>query len=141
MLTRLLAATVAGGIAFFIVGFLIYGLVLDPLVFRPALTPEGKAIMVDPPVWVPLILSNFVSAFLYAYIFDQWAGIRTFVGGMRGGAIIMFLFALGMNLSFAAFMKFYTSVTPMIADVVGAVVMGAIVGGVIGMVLGMMKKD
>jgi len=35
MLARVLAATVAGGIAFFILGFLIFGLLLDPIVIKP----------------------------------------------------------------------------------------------------------
>jgi len=35
MLARVLAATVAGGITFFILGFIIFGLILDPLVMKP----------------------------------------------------------------------------------------------------------
>ena len=35
MNTRVLAATVAGGAAMFLFGFLIYGLFLDPSVMKP----------------------------------------------------------------------------------------------------------
>ena len=141
MIARLAAASVAGGIAFFVLGYLIYGLVLDPMFMRPALTPEAKAIMKEMPDFVPLVLSNIVSALLYAVIFDRWAGIRTFMGGLQGGAIIMFLFTLSLDLSFMAFMKLYTGYTPFVLDMIGATLMGAIGGGVIGMVLGLMHKE
>ena len=140
MLTRVLAATVAGGIAFFVFGFVIYGLILDPMVMKPNMNTYS-GLMNDPPVWVPLVLANFVSAFLLAYIFDQWAGIRTFVGGLRGGAIVFFLIALSFQLMFMAFMNLSKNYIPPVADVLGSTVLGGICGGVIGQVLGMMNKN
>ena len=139
MVVRLLAATVAGGIAFFILGFVLYGLLLDPMVMKPNAI-EYAGLMKDPPMWVPLVLANFVSAFLLAYIFDQWANISTFRGGLKGGAIVWFLISLSYQLMFLAFMNFNKNYSPMAADVVGAFLMGAVGGGVIGAVLGMMKK-
>lgn len=78
MLARVLAATVAGGVAFFLFGWIVYGLILDPLVFKPYADPETLKLMKDPPEWVFLILANLVAAFLLAYIFDRWATIKTF---------------------------------------------------------------
>jgi hypothetical protein len=140
MLSRVLAATVAGGIAFFILGFIIYGLILDPMVMKPNMNPDAAKLMKDPPAWIPLVLANFVSALLLSYIFDTWAGIRTFVGGLRGGAIVYFLMSLSFQLMFAAFMNIATSYVPAVADVIGSTILGALVGGVIGLVLGMMNK-
>lgn len=140
MLTRVLAATVAGGITFFILGFLIFGLLLGPMVMKPnEIVYPG--LMNETPNFVPLVLANLVSAFLLAYIFDKWAAISTFVGGLMGGATVCFLFSLNNNLMFGAFMNLSKSYIPAVADIAGATVMGAIGGGVIGMVLGMMKKD
>jgi len=141
MLTRVLAATFAGGIAFFVLGFVIYGLVLDPMVMKPNMNPDAAKLMLDPPLWIPLVLANFVSAFLLAYIFDNWASISTFVGGLKGGAIVYFLISLSFQLMMCAFMKMANNYTPAIADVIGSTVLGAIAGGVIGQVLGMMKKS
>ena len=140
MLGRVLAATLAGGVAFFVLGFIIYGLVLDPLVMKPAMNPEAAKLMKDPPSWIPLVLSNFVTAFLFAYIFEKWATIRTFVGGMSAGAVIYFLIALSMQLMFAAFMSISHGPAPAIADVIGSAILGALGGGVIGLVLGAMNK-
>ena len=141
MLARVLAATVAGGIAFFILGFVIYGLVLDPMLMKPNMNPDAAKLMKDPPAFVPLVLANLVSALLLAYIFDRWAGIRTFVGGISGGAVVFFLISLSFQLMFAAFMNLMNGYIPPIADVIGSTVMGGIGGGVIGMVLGMMNKQ
>lgn len=140
MLTRLLAATVAGGIAFFVLGFVTYGLILDPMVMKPNMN-EFPGLMKEMPSWIPLVLANMVSAFFVAYIFDRWASIRTFVGGMKAGAIIMFLIALSFQLMFIAFWNLTKNYIPNVADVIGSTVLGAIGGGVIGQVLGMMNKD
>lgn len=141
MFPRVLAATVAGGIAFFAVGAVVYGMILDPMVMKPNMTADALKLMNDPPVWVPLILANLVNAFLLAYIFDQWASIRTFVGGMKGGAMVFGLIALGFQLMFMAFMKLMNGYVPAVADVIGSIFVGAIGGGVIGLVLGKMHKE
>ena len=98
-------------------------------------------LMKETPTWIPLILANFVSAFLLAYIFDKWATISTFIGGLKGGAIVWFLISLAYQLMFVAFMNLSKNYIPPIADVAGAIIMGAIGGGVIGQVLGMMNKE
>lgn len=140
MVARILAATVAGGAAFFILGFIIYGLILDPMMMKPNMNTY-PGLMNETPVWVPLVLGNMVSALLLAYIFDKWAGIRTFMGGLQGGAVVFFLIALSFQLMFAAFMNLAKNYTPAVADVIGSTVLGAIGGGVIGAVLGMMSKE
>jgi hypothetical protein len=140
MLGRVLAATLAGGIAFFIFGFIIYGLILDPLVMKPNMNPEVAKFMKDPPEWVFLVLGNLVAAFLLAYIFEWWATIRTFAGGFIGGAVIFFIIALHIQLMFAAFMNMTTGMMPMIADIIGSTILGGIAGGVVGLVLGKMGR-
>jgi hypothetical protein len=140
MLTRILAATVAGGIAFFILGFVIFGLILGPTIMQPAISPEAAKLMYETPIWAPLIIGNLVLALLLAYIFDKWATIRTFTGGLIGGAIILFLMDTYFQMMFLAFMKMHASYAPVIADIIGSTVMGALAGGVIGLVLGLMKK-
>ena len=140
MLARVLAATVAGGLAFFLLGWVLYGLILDPLVFRPNANPEAMKFMNDHPDFVFLILANLVAAFLLAYIFDRWATIKTFAGGFIGGATIYVIIALYMQLMFAAFMKFSSGLMPIIVDIIGTTILGGLAGGVVGLVLGRMNK-
>ena len=140
MVTRIAAATVAGGLAFFVLGFLIYGLILDPLVMKPNMN-EFPGLMKEIPTWAPLVAANLVSALLLAYIFDVWAGIRTFAGGLKAGAIVYFLMALSFQLLFIAFWNLTKNLLPNVMDVIASTVMGGVCGGIIGMVLGMMDKQ
>lgn len=140
MVTRILAAAVAGGIAFFLLGFLIYGVILDPLVMKPNMN-EFPGLMKEVPTWALLVLANLVSALLLAYIFDVWAGIRTFGSGARAGAIIYFLNSLSTQLLFIAFLNLNKNYIPNVSEVIASTIIGAIVGGIIGVVLRMMNKD
>ena len=140
MLIRMLAAAIAGAIAFLVLGTIIFGMLLGPNLMQQYISPDAAKLMNEIPVWVPLIVGNLVLAFLLAYIFDRWATIHTFVGGMKGGALILLLLDVYFQMMFLAFMKMHTSYIPVIADIIGTTVMGALAGGVIGLVLGMMNK-
>jgi hypothetical protein len=140
MNTRVLAATIAGGAAMFLFGFLIYGLFLDPSVMKPNMNVYA-GLMKDPPDWIALILSNVVYAFLIALVFDKWANIRTAAGGAIGGGTLVFLITLTMQLFFAAFMNLSKNYIPAVADVFGGLVLGVITGATIGWVLGFMSRE
>jgi len=140
MLVRVLAATVAGGIAFFALGFVIYGLLMDPYMKANMIVYPG--LMKEPIDFVPLVAANLVNALLFAFVFDYWASIRTFVGGLKGGAILMFLTSVALDLQFMAFMNMWKNgpFPVVILDIIAATVLGALAGGVIGLVLGLMYK-
>jgi O-antigen ligase len=88
---------------------------------------------------VPLILSNFAFSWLYAYIFDQWAGVRTFVGGVLAGITIAIPLALAIDLQYLAFMNIYNSLLIILVDVIAIAVMNGIAGGVMGLIIGKMS--
>lgn len=143
MLIRVLAATLAGAITFFLGGWLIYGLLLRSY-FESGMTPAGRAVMRPEPDLIPLIFAQVAFGGLFAFVFAYWASIRTLVGGLRGGAILFFLIALGFDLQMMAFFQNMHVGTPwmyMIVDLVAATVLGALAGGVVGQVLGMMDKQ
>lgn len=143
MLVRMLASTIAGAMVMFLGGWVIWGILLKSY-FEGTMTATAKSVMNADPAFVPLIVAQVVFAALFAFIFDYWASISTFVGGLKGGAILMFAMVLGWDLQMSAFFKDMhvgSPYIPMIVDVIAATVLGAISGGVIGQVLGMMKKD
>jgi hypothetical protein len=140
MWVRILAATVVGGIVMFLLGWLIYGVLLFS--FLKSHSIEYAGLMKEPmPDMVPLALGNLVWGFLFAFIIDYWARIRTFASGLKAGAIIMFPLSLGLDLQFMGMMNMYRDASPIIVDVIAATVLGAITGGVIGLVLGLMDKQ
>ena len=140
MLMRVLAATVAGGITFFLLGFIIYGVLLDKYMKENMISYPG--LMKEPmPDMVPLVIANLVLAGLFAFVFEYWATIRTFVGGLRGGAIMTFLLALHSDLIAVSMMNLMKGMTPIVVDIIVVTVMGALAGGVVGLVLGVMNKE
>lgn len=139
MNTRVLVATVAGGAALFLLGFLVYGLALDAWLKSQAVNHPG--LMLENPNFVTLIIANLVWALLVALIFDRWASINTFAGGLIGGAMITFFMGLYYDLMAMSFMNMFTSFTPVVVDVLAFTVIGAIAGGVVGAVLGLMNKS
>jgi len=139
MLIRLLAATVAGGLVFYVVGFVLFGLVLDPFL-RPYIN-QFPGLMKEPmPDLLFLPLWNLVMAFLFAIVFEKWAGIRTFVGGLKAGAVLMFLVALILDLNYLAFMNLWKGPVGVTIEILASTALGALAAGVVGAVLGLMHK-
>src|SRR3982750_3703069 len=107
---RVLAATIAGAVTLFLLGYLIYGVLLEPYFKSHMIQHPG--LMKEPmPDMVPLVLANLVVAALFAFVFDYWATISTFVGGLIGGAVLMFLISLYVDLSYLAFMNLIKDLT------------------------------
>ena len=138
MNTRVLAASLAGGAALFLFGFVMYDVILGTYMKGQMIQYPG--LMNEAPNFATLILANIVWAMLVSLIFDRWATISTFVGGLIGGAMITFFMGLYFDLMNVSFMNLFNSFTPVVVDVIAFTVIGALAGGVVGAVLGMMNK-
>jgi hypothetical protein len=136
---KFLIGTLVGGITFFLLGYLIYGMALSGFFMKHSVAAAGAMKTMDQIVWWALILGNLASAALLSYIFLKLGNISSFGGGARTGAAIGFFIALSMDL-----IRFATEnsldMTGTLTDVLVGTVMTAIAGGVIGVVLGMGKK-
>ena len=134
---KFLTGTLAGGFAFFFVGYLIYGMAMVGFFTEHIAACASRPM--EEIVWWALILGNVSSGALLTYIFLKWANVSSFGGGLSAAAAIGFFMALSMNL-----LRFSTSnmidLTGALTDVVAATVLAAVSGGVIGAVLGMGKK-
>lgn len=130
--------TLAGGVAFFFVGYLIYGLALSGFYTSHSAAAQGSMKQMSEIVWWALILGNFASAALLSYIFLKLGNIGSFGSGASTGAAIGFFVTLSMDLIHYATAN-TLDLTATIADVVVGIVMYAIVGGVIGALMGMGK--
>jgi hypothetical protein len=134
-LKKFLIGTIVGGIVYFILGFLIYGLALMDVMASYS-NPAAMRAEADM-VWWALILGNLVYAGLISYVFVKWTDISSFGPGAMGGAGISFFVALSLDLMMYSYTTMMTDPTVIIIDVVAGIIMGAITGGAIGMVLGM----
>ena len=135
---RVLLATVVGAVTIFLLGYLFFGILLTPYTTAGEIPYAGLRKV--PPDMLLLVLKNIVQAFLLVYIFEYLAGIRTFLGGVKAGATIMFIITLSLNLSLLSIMNLHTGYTPNILDLAGETVRAALGGGVIGAILGYRHK-
>jgi hypothetical protein len=138
MNTRLIIATLVGGIVSFFLGWLIFGVLL--MNYYEANTTQYAGLMREMPNNIILIIiANLANAFLLAFIFQRWAGIKTIVKGLLGGMLVTFLIILSMDFYLLAWMNLYTP-TSIIVDIIVNTAFGGIIGGIIGWVLGFQKK-
>ena len=128
--TKLLLATLGGTVAFFLAGWVIWGIVLEPIMADHYIHYDG--LRKEVPNMMLMILAMLVTALLYAIIFHRWASISTFATGAKAGAIISLLAGLGTSLMFMSMMN-WADWTVVFSDVVGNLIYGAIGGGVIWM--------
>ncbi len=137
---KFLTGTLVGGIAFFFLGYLIYGLALASFFSSHAGAASGEMKSMEEIVWWALILGNLASGALFTYIFLKWANVSSFSGGASAAAAVGFFMSLSMDL-----IRFATSnsldLAASLTDVVVGTVMAAIAGGAIGAVLGMGSKS
>jgi hypothetical protein len=137
MKLKTVIAAIAGAVLYFFLGWLVYGILL--MGFYEAHTVHYEGLMKEMPNLFAIFLSNLLMAFLFAWIFDKWANIRTFGKGFVGGMIISFLAFASMDISFAGMMNLYETPT-LIVDIVVSTVLGGLIAGFIAWILGMELK-
>ncbi len=127
--------TLAGGITFFFLGYLIYGVALLGFFSQHTIAPPGSMKQMSEIVWWALILGNLASGALLSYIFLKLGNIGSFGSGARTGAAIGFLVTLSMDL-----IQYATENSlgrkARLVDVLVGIVMYAVAGGVIGALIG-----
>lgn len=135
---KFVLGTLAGGVAYFLLGFIIYALLMED--FFAAHTVKGIAKSETEMKYYPMVVGNLAHAALLSFVFLKWANIKTFSSGLVGGAIIGFLMATGFDLVLYDTSKIM-SIVGVLADIVVYTIMTGLVGGVVGTVLGMGSKE
>lgn len=129
MNAKVLVAGIIGGIAFFFLGWLIWGIALMDIMSGysnpDCMKPEAEMNMVY------MVIANLLWGIAYAYIFSNWTGANSFNAGLLPGAIIAVLIGIAMDLYSLAMTTMVTSTTPMLINIAANAVVGGIVGGLI----------
>ncbi|MBW0177854.1 hypothetical protein [Sediminibacterium sp.] len=137
--TKMLISGIAGGIAAFFAGWVIYGMLLMDFMSQNSGTATGVMRADADMVWWALIAGNLLTGILYSYIFNRWANINTLAGGLSAGATIGLIMGAAFDLT-----MFGTSnilaLKAVWVDIAASAVLGAITGAVVGWVNGMGKK-
>ena len=137
---KFLTGTLVGGIAFFFLGYLIYGMALMNFMSSHAGSATGVQKPMGELTWWALIVGNLASGALLSYIFLKWANVSSFASGATAAAVVGFFASMGFDM-----VMFATSnlmdLTAVAVDIIAFTIMNAIAGGIIGAVLGMGKKS
>ncbi|MFN0037760.1 MAG: hypothetical protein ACKVUS_22080 [Saprospiraceae bacterium] len=137
MNTKVLLAALAGGIAYFFLGWLVYGMLLGST-FHSMMTTESAAVTrpeTEMIMWA-MAVSCLVFGLLLAVIYSRWANISTFKTGAIAGAIITFLMTLGTDLGMFSMYNLTTGGAGLLINPIVNAALGGIIGGVVGWVLG-----
>jgi len=136
-MNKILVGGVVGGIAFFFLGWLIWGIIL--MDFMTANSNQCMVKPMDQMIWWALILSNFAWGFLLAIVF-AWSNTSGWMAGARRGAIFGLVTCLAIDLGYYSMTTMYSGITAMIIDVIAMVVMVTVGGALIAWTMGMVKK-
>lgn len=125
---KILKGTVFGGVVYFFLGWLVYGILLAD--FSLANYNQCMNRPMADMVWWAMILSNLVYA-LFLTLMLKWSGASGWLDGLKTGALFGLLFGVTIDLSFYSMTTMYNSIGSMAVDLVVMTVMAAIIGAAI----------
>ena len=135
---KILLAGFLGAVTLFLLGFLVYGMLLGEFMAANAGAPGVNKTMEEMSFgW--LVVGNLASGMLLAVIYGKYANINTAAAGLQAGALIGFLMAVGVDSAMFGTTHLY-NMKAMWADIAMWTFMSAITGAVVAAVLGMNRK-
>jgi hypothetical protein len=130
---RLTFATLAGALTAFILGYLLYGVLL--VGFFAANAGSATGVNRDAPNLVPIAIGQVAFALLLTLVISRWGNSQSLAGGAKVGALFGLLMALAFDLTMYGSTNL-SNLTATLVDPLFSLVLTAVTGGVIGMVLG-----
>lgn len=125
---KIIRGTLFGGIAYFLMGWLVWGILL--MDFYAANFNQCSSRPEMEMIWWAMIVSNLTIALLLT-LFLKWSGTKGIVDGLKTGALFGFLFSLSLDLGYYSMTTMFNNFTAIIVDVVVNTVVMAILGLVI----------
>ena len=135
--TKLIVCTIAGGVVFFLLSWLIYGNLLISFMYHNT-GKAGHRINRKEMEFLYLIAGNLLQGLLFAFIFIK-GNVNTWIAGLIRGGIIGFLMVASID-AVTYGTTFILSKKGMLADVLAFTVISAIAGAVIAVIIGGDKK-
>ena len=129
---KMLIGTVAGGVAFFLLGGLIYEVILGG--FYEANLGSATGVLRELPIWWAMVVSQLGLAAVVTYVFLH-ADVATASDGLKTGAIFGLLLGIAISFDLYAVTNWSNTTVAFVEPFVSAV-RTAIAGAVIGWTLG-----
>lgn len=134
MNTKTLLAALAGGVTAFLLGWLLFGMLLMGYYESHMMHYEGLMKPMEEMNLGLMFGSNLLFATAIAWI-GQRAGVNTLMGGLVTGATVGLLFYASVDLGFMAMMNYFKDHTIVLVDVLANTAWAAGIGAVVGLVL------
>ena len=129
---KFLAGGLAGGIAYFLLGYLVFGILLADFMKTHSNSTAGVYRTMEDMIWWSMVVGNLAYGFLLSYVIGK-AGAHSLAGGFKTGAITALLYYIAMNCITYALMNL-SDTTLLAVDIAAGTIVGGIVGAVIGWV-------
>ena len=137
--TRTLLAGLAAGVTGFLLGWLLFGILLMDYFQGNIAQYDGLMRTEEEFGMISMLVGNLLLGFLLAWLFSRM-NVTTFAGGAVDGFIIGLLIYGSMSLYYYAMMNWYTSIAPMLVEILVNGIWMAVMGGVAAAVLGMKRS-
>ena len=135
---KILRGTIFGGILYFLLGWLVYGILLMDYYMantnQCANKPDGEMI------WWAMIVSTLLAALLLTLILN-WAKAKSIADGLITGAIFGSLFTATIDFSFWSMTTMYSHLVPILVEIAVSAIVFALVGMVIVLTWGKEKTS
>jgi len=129
---KFLLGGIVGGIAFFLLGYLIFGILLMDFMKTHSNATAGVFRTEGDMIWWSMVVGNLAYGFLLSYVIGK-AGAHSVGGGFKTGLITALLVSTTNNCIMYALANL-TDTTGMVVDIAASTVEGAIVGAIVGWV-------
>ena len=140
MTKKILLSGLAGGVVFFLLGWVFYGMLFGQFFENNAGSATGVYKSDEEMNLLLLFIGNLASGYLLALIFGCWGTVKSALDGTSKGFIIGILIGIGFD-----FVMYATSnlmnLTAVIVDIIIYGVMTAVSGAVVGGILSNGKKS
>lgn len=130
--------TLAGGVVYFVIGWIVYGMLLAGYLASNFNNCANRP--QEDMVWWAIIVSNLIYA-LFLTLFLKWSGTSTLAGGLKMGALFGLFLTSTFDFSMYSMTTTFNNFSGLIVDVVVATVIAAIIGMVIVLVWGKEKTQ
>jgi hypothetical protein len=125
---KILRGTVFGGIAYFLLGWFVYGIIL--MNYFMSSTDQSLMRPENDMVWWAMIASNIAAALLLTLVLF-WSGAKSASDGLIRGAIFGALFTLTIDLSFWSMTTLYSNLGTIVVETLVASIVFAVIGWII----------
>lgn len=139
MNTRMLLAGLAAGIVAFLLGWLLFGILLMGYFESNTLSYEGLMKSEEEFNYLGMLLANILTGILIAWLLWRM-GVTSIGKGLSDGFTIGLLIYGSMALYYYSMMNWYTGIMPMVVEILANSLWTAVIGGVAAAVLGAGRK-